>query len=59
MVAMLFMWPGPFEQIFIQSTPGGSIWNVFTTGPLAYEEMVENVKIWGIWIKGQEMTLTS
>ena len=54
MAAKLVMWPGPFEQIFIQSTPGGSIWNVFTIGPLAFEEMVENVKIWAIWIKGKK-----
>ena len=38
-MAMLVMWPGPLEQIFIQSTLGGSIWNVFTIGLLAFEEI--------------------
>ena len=28
MVAILVMWPGPFEQIFVPPSHGGSIWNL-------------------------------
>ena len=38
MMAILVMWPGPFEPIFIPSTPGGYIWNLVTIGPVVSEE---------------------
>ena len=48
MVAILVMWPGPFEQTFIPgpfeqtfipSSHGGSIWNLTLIGPVVSEEM--------------------
>ena len=38
MAAILVMWPGPFEQLFIPPTPGGYIWNLVTIGPVVSEE---------------------
>ena len=38
MTAILVMWPGPFEQIFVPPTPGGCIWNLDTIGPVVSEE---------------------
>ena len=38
MAAMLVMWPGPFEQLFVPKVPGGSIWNLVTIGPSVSEE---------------------
>ena len=43
MVAILVMWPGPFEQNFLPPTHGDSIWNLASTGLVASEEMFENV----------------
>ena len=40
------MWPGPFEQIFVPPSQGGSIWNLASIGPVVSEEKVfENVDI--------------
>ena len=36
--AVLVMWPGPFEQLFVPPTPGGYIWNLVTIGPGFSEE---------------------
>ena len=38
MAAMLVMWPGPFEQLFVPLIPGGYIWNLVTIGPVVSEE---------------------
>ena len=38
MAAILVMWPGPFEQLFVPLTPGGFIWNLVTIGPVVSEE---------------------
>ena len=38
MVAILVMWPRPFEQFFVPLTPGGYIWNLVTIGPVVSEE---------------------
>ena len=38
MAAILVMWPGPFEQLFVPPTPGGYIWNLVTIGPVVSEE---------------------
>ena len=38
MAAILVMWPGPFEQLFVPSIPGGYIWNLVTIGPVVSEE---------------------
>ena len=38
MVAILVMWPGRFEQLFVPPTPGGNIWNLVTIGPVVSEE---------------------
>ena len=49
-VAMLVMWPGPYEQIFIPSTPGGSICNLITIGLVVFEEIVwycQNMRVLG------------
>ena len=38
MSAILVMWPGRFEQLFVPPTPGGYIWNLVTIGPVVSEE---------------------
>ena len=38
MVAILVMWPGPFEETFIPPSHGGSIWNLASIGPVASEK---------------------
>ena len=38
MVAMLVMWPRPFEQLFFPKGPGGCIWNLVAIGPVVSEE---------------------
>ena len=38
MAAILVMWPGRFEQLFVPPTPGGYIWNLVTIGPVVSEE---------------------
>ena len=38
MVAILFMWPGPFEQTFIPTSHGDSIWNLASICPVISEE---------------------
>ena len=38
MAAMLVMWPGPFEQLFVPKSPRGYIWNLVTIGPVVSEE---------------------
>ena len=38
MAAILVMWPGLFEQLFVPPTPGGYIWNLVTIGPVVSEE---------------------
>ena len=38
MVAILVMWPGPFEQTFISPSHGGSIWNLILIGQVVSEE---------------------
>ena len=38
MVAMLVMWPKPFEQLFFPKGPGGCIWNLVPIGPVVSEE---------------------
>ena len=40
MAAILVMWPGPFEQIFLLPYYGGSTWNLASE-----EKMFENVDI--------------
>ena len=59
MVAMLVMWLGPFEQIFVPT--GGSTWNLIINGPVAFETIFETVKLWQSWVKVKvkRMTLTS
>ena len=43
MVAILVMWPGPFEQTIVPPPQGGSKWNLASIGPVVSEEMFENV----------------
>ena len=38
MVAMLVMWPRPFEQLFFPKGPRGCIWNLVAIGPVVSEE---------------------
>ena len=38
MAAILVMWPGSFEQTFVPSSQGGSIWNLTLIGPVVSEE---------------------
>ena len=56
MVAILVMWPGPFEQTFVPSSHGGYKWNLASIGFLKKNK----IKCW-IWVtlnQGQWMTLT-
>ena len=46
MVAILSMWPGWFEHIFVPANPKGYIWNMITIGSVTFEEMFEIVKLW-------------
>ena len=44
MVAILVMWPGPFEQTFVPPSQGGSTWNLASIGQVvSKEKMFENV----------------
>ena len=44
MAAILVIWPGPFEQIFVPPSQEGAIWNLVSIGPVVSEEkMFENV----------------
>ena len=38
MAAILVMWPGPFEQIFVPQSHRSSIWNLTLIGPVISEE---------------------
>ena len=38
MVAILVMWPRPFEQLLVPKVPGGCIWNLVKIGPVVLEE---------------------
>ena len=38
MVAILVLWPGPFEQTFAPPSHGDSIWNLASIGPVVSEE---------------------
>ena len=38
MVAILVMWPWPFEQTFVPPSHGGAIWNLTLIGPVVSEE---------------------
>ena len=43
MAAILVMWTGPFEQIFVSPSQEGSVWNLASTGlVVSEEEMFEN-----------------
>ena len=44
MAAILVMWPGPFEQIFVPPSQGGTILNLASIGPVVSEKMFENVE---------------
>ena len=55
MAAILVMWPGPFEQLFVPPPQGGSTWNLASIGPVISErKMFENVDVrrtidnWGL-----------
>ena len=39
MVAILVMWPAPFEQAFILPSQGGCTWNLASIGLVVIEEM--------------------
>ena len=43
MVAILVMWPGPFEQTFVPPSQGGSTWNFATNFDPVVSEIFENV----------------
>ena len=38
MVAILVMWPGPFEHTFVPPSHRSSIWNMTFIGPVVSEE---------------------
>ena len=39
-VAILVMWPGPFEQTFVPPSHRSSIWNLTLIGPVVSEEKI-------------------
>ena len=44
MAAILVMWSGPFEQMFVPLSQGGYTWNLAQIGPVVLEEKIfENV----------------
>ena len=46
-VAILIMWPRPFEQTFVPMSSGVSIWNLSLIGPVVSEDkMFENIDRW-------------
>ena len=46
MAAILVMWPGPFQQIFIPPSHGGPIWNLTLIGTVVSEEMFKECGRW-------------
>ena len=58
-VAILVMWPGQFEHIFVPSGPEGSTWNLVTTGCVAFEEMFKIVILQEFRAKGHIITMIS
>ena len=38
MVAILVMWPGSFEQMFVSPSHGDSIWNLASIGPVISDQ---------------------
>ena len=40
-VTILVMWPAPFEQTFISTSQGDSIWNLSLIGWVVSEEMLK------------------
>ena len=52
--AILVMWPGIFEQIFILTSHGGSIWHLVSRGLVFFEEKFENVESEWPWTKDNE-----
>ena len=49
MVAILVMWPEPFEQTFVPSSHR-SIWNLTLIDPVVSKKMFENVDNHKIWV---------
>ena len=51
MVAILVIWPGPFEQTFVSLSLGGSIWNLTFIGQaISEEKMFKSVDDRGLHI---------
>ena len=46
MVAILVMWPGPFEQTFVPPSHEGSIWNLTLIGQVISEEKMFKFRVW-------------
>ena len=46
MVAILVMWPWPFEQTCVPPSHWSSIWNLTLTGPVVSEEKMFKFKVW-------------
>ena len=46
MTAILVMWPGPFEQIFVPPSHGDAIWNLASIGLVVSEEMFKECGQW-------------
>ena len=56
---ILVMWPGTFEHIFIQTSDGGSVWNLASNGLVfLWGKEVWKRWIWKILDKCQWITLT-
>ena len=50
-VAILVMWPGRFDYMFISANQEGYKWNMVSGGSGAFE-MFEVVTLW--WVRGQK-----
>ena len=46
MAAILVMWPGLFEQIFVPPSHGDSIWNLASIGPVVSEDKMFKERGW-------------
>ena len=54
-VAILVMWPEPFEQALVPPSQGGSTWNLASISPVVIEEKkFKNIESCEMWTKVSE-----
>ena len=60
MAAILIMWSGPFEQLFVPPTHGSYIWTLVTIGPTVSQEKSFETSSWAdniIFVIQEQVTL--